>query len=87
MIWSKAFWKGAAERGIKTFFQSFVAVLIAGAGADAIGVEAGLLDVDWVTALSVAALATVLSVATAVGNAEFTAGDRLPAVGEGHGDV
>lgn len=69
-----AFLKGAAERALKTFLQTFVAVLIAGVGAEAVGVSAGILDADWLTALSVAALATVLSLATSIGNADFTAG-------------
>lgn len=72
------FWKGAGERAIKTFLQTFVAVVIAGVGAEAVGVSAGLLDADWLTALSVAALAAVLSLATSVGNAEFTAGHQPP---------
>ena len=72
------FWKGAGERAIKTFLQTFVAVIVAGVGAEAIGVSAGLLDADWLTALSVAALAAVLSLATSVGNAEFTAGHQPP---------
>ena len=58
-MWTRAFWRGAAERALKTFFQTFVAVLIAGVGADAVGVSAGILQADWLTALSVAALATV----------------------------
>lgn len=77
MIWSKAFIKGMSERAIKACFQSFVAVLIAGAGADAIGVTAGLGDVNWVSAASVAALATILSLATSIGNADFTAGGKI----------
>ena len=72
------FWKGAGERAIKTFLQTFVAVIVAGVGAEAVGVSAGLLDADWLTALSVAALAAVLSLATSVGNAEFTAGHQPP---------
>lgn len=75
-MFTASFWKGAAERGIKTFLQSFVAVLIASAGADAIGVTAGLGDVNWVSAASVAALATILSLATSIGNADFTAGSN-----------
>ena len=74
MIWTREFFQGAAERSVKTFLQTFVAVLIAGVGAEAIGVSAGLLDADWLTALSVAGLAAVLSLATSIGNAEFTAG-------------
>lgn len=74
MIWTAAFWKGAAERALKTFLQVFTAVLIVSAGAEAIGVSAGIFDVDWLSALSVAALATVLSIGTSIGNADFTAG-------------
>lgn len=46
------------ERAVKTFAQAALAAI----GTDAIG----LLDVDWVTILSVAGLATVLSLLTSV---------------------
>ena len=66
MIWTADFWRGCAERAVKTAAQTFVAT---------VGVSAaGILDVDWVTVASVTALATVLSVVTSIGNAEFTAG-------------
>ncbi|MGP5725833.1 holin [Arthrobacter rhombi] len=74
---TKQFWTGALERAVKTFFQTFVAVALAGVGADAIGATAGIADISWTNALSVAALAVVLSVATSLGNADFTAG-KLP---------
>lgn len=74
MLMTATFWKGATERALKTFFQTFVAVVLAGVGADAVGATAGLLDVSWLDALSVSALALVLSLATSVGNADFTAG-------------
>ena len=77
MLWTADFWKGAAERALKTWFQTLVAVLVAGVGAETIGVTAGLLDVGWLDAASVATLAAILSVATSIGNADFTAG-RLP---------
>ncbi len=64
---TKAFWRGAAERALKTFAQSLVAVI--GVGA------VGLLDVDWIGALSAALLATVISLLTSIGNADFTAGE------------
>lgn len=83
-IWTKAFWKGAGDRAVKTFFQTFVAVVVAGVGADAVGASAGILEVSWLDALSVAALATLLSIATAVGNAENTAKDEHRAVGLQH---
>lgn len=73
-MWTAKFWKGAGERAVKTFLQTFVAVVTAAAGADAIGMTAGLGDVSWASAASVAALATILSLATSVGNADFTAG-------------
>lgn len=49
----------AAERALKTFVQSLLAVLTVQ------GVSS-LLDVDWLQALSVAALATVISVLTSL---------------------
>lgn len=61
-----AFWAGLAERSISTFAGALLAVL----GGDA----AGLLSVDWPAALSVAALATVVSVLKAVAAPGFTAG-------------
>ena len=63
---SPSFWRGTAERAIKTFCQSLVAII--GVGAT------GILDVNWAGALSVAALATIVSVLTSIGNADFTAG-------------
>lgn len=73
-MFTVAFLKGAGERAVKTFLQTFVAVVVAGLGADAVGVSAGLLDVSWLDALSVSALATIMSLATSAGNADFTAG-------------
>ena len=67
MIWTGAFWRGAAERAIKTFAQALAAAL--GTGA------IGILDVNWAGALSIALIATILSVLTSVGNADFTAGN------------
>jgi hypothetical protein len=49
----------AAERALKTFVQSLLAVLTVQ------GVSS-LLDVDWLQALSVAGLATVISVLTSL---------------------
>lgn len=66
MFTNKTFWKDTAERAIKTFAQSFVAVLLAGG--------TGLLDVDWVNGLSVAGLALVVSVFTSIGSG--TVGDQ-----------
>lgn len=75
---TKPFWKGAAERAIKTFLQVFIAVATLGVGQEAIGVSAGIFDVDWVGALNVAATATIFSLAMSLGNADFTAGKIKP---------
>lgn len=66
MIWTTSFWKGLGERALKTFCMSLAGVF--GTGA------VGLLEVDWVGALSVASMATLLSVLTAIGNSDFTSG-------------
>lgn len=70
MLWTKEFWKGAGERAVKTFFQSFVAIL----GTSAVILQ----DVDWAFVVSGSALATILSLATSIGNANFTAGTDTP---------
>lgn len=68
MLWTALFWKGLAERAIKTFFQALVA---------AIGVAATLGDVNWLPIISTAGLAALLSAATSVGNADFAAGTKV----------
>ena len=67
MIWTGPFWKGAAERAIKTFFQTFVAVV------GVVGLV-GVGQIDWLGAVSIATVAAVLSLATSIGNADFTVG-------------
>jgi hypothetical protein len=65
MIWTRGFWKGAGERAIKTFFQSFVAL---------IGTAQLIQAVDWNVVVSGSLLATILSLATSIGNTDFTTG-------------
>ena len=65
-IWTGAFWKATAERGIKTAAQTAVALL----GVDV----AGILNVDWVQTGSAVALATLLSVLTSVASGAVTDG-------------
>lgn len=83
MIWTLAFWKGAGERAIKTFAQVLAGYIVVG--------TTGLLEVDWVTALSVAGAATFASLLTSIGNAEFTAGvvpgDELAGLAGRHKEV
>lgn len=59
-IFTKPFWTAAGERAIKTFAQALVAIL----GSNAVG----LLDANWVAALSAAGMAALLSVLTSVGS-------------------
>ncbi|MBE5899503.1 MAG: hypothetical protein E7279_07865 [Lachnospiraceae bacterium] len=54
---NKSWWLKVAERSIKTFFQTFVAV---------IGTAFVISDVDWIQVLSASALAAILSVATSI---------------------
>lgn len=67
MLWTGAFWRGAGERAIRTFAQTLAAVFVVG--------TTGLLDVDWVTSLSVAGAAALASLLTSIGNADFVAGE------------
>lgn len=65
-MFTRVFWAGAAERALKTMAQSITAVL--GVGA------VGILSVDWVQTLSVAATAGLLSVLTSIADADRVAG-------------
>lgn len=57
-MFTSIFWKDALERAVKTFAQSAVAVLTAGA--------TGIMDANWMNALSVAGLAVVVSLLTSI---------------------
>lgn len=70
-MFTGTFWKSTAERAVKTFAQALAAVLAAG--------PTGLLEVDVVAALSVAGLATVLSVLTSVASSRV-GDDSTPSV-------
>lgn len=66
MLWTFAFWKGAAERALKSFAQALV-VFVGAAGV-------GVLDVDWPTALGVSVAFALASLLTSIGSADFVAG-------------
>ncbi|GAB3422105.1 holin [Flindersiella endophytica] len=57
-MWTVAFWKAAGERAIKTFAQ----VLVALVGTNL----TGLVEVNWVGALTSAALAAGISILTSL---------------------
>lgn len=71
---TKKFWKGAGERAVKTFVQSTVAALLAVAGSAATAWEVAWLNTVY-DAVGIGLMATFLSLATSIGNADFTAGD------------
>lgn len=68
MLWSIEFWKGAAERGIKTAAQTALAFFVIG--------TTGLLDLNWVALASVSGAAALASLLTSVSNPEFVAGGK-----------
>jgi len=63
-MFTKAFWAACAERAVKTFAQSAVAFLA--------GAATGLFNADWVSAVSVAGMATVLSFLTSLASDGLT---------------
>ena len=59
-MWTLAFWRAAFERAVKTFCQTFAALLVADG--------TGILDSDWIPKLSIAGMAALVSVLTSVGS-------------------
>ena len=68
----KQFWLGLFERALKTFIQTFVAVL--GVTAGVTYTAESFRGLPWESALITAAVAAILSVATSFGNPTFVAG-------------
>ena len=62
-MFDKRFWIAAAERAVKTFAQTLVALI--GTGA------VGIMDLDWAQMIGVSLTATLLSVLTSIGSANF----------------
>ena len=72
MLWTIAFWRGAGERAVKTFFQVLSALVAT--DASGIGKTVGLGDIDWQAMLSIAALSALVSIFTSIANPDFVAG-------------
>lgn len=68
----KQFWLGLFERALKTFIQTFVAVL--GVTAGVTYTAESFRGLPWESALITAMVAAVLSIATSFGNPTFVAG-------------
>jgi hypothetical protein len=62
-MFGRYFWRATLERAVKSFAQSLVALLSAQ--------QLGLLEVDWVTTVSTAGMATLLSVLTSIGSSQI----------------
>ena len=63
MIWTVGFWKGVAERAVKTAAQTAVAFFVVG--------ETGVADVDWATIGGISLVAAIVSVLTSLASAPF----------------
>ena len=62
-MWTIGFWRGAAERAIKTAAQAGLAFFVVG--------ETGVADVDWQTVGGVSLVAAIASVLTSLASAPF----------------
>jgi len=63
VIWTIGFWRGAAERAVKTAAQTAVAFFVVG--------ETGVADVDWATVGGISLVAAIVSVLTSLASAPF----------------
>lgn len=68
----KQFWLGLFERALKTFIQTFVAVL--GVTAGVTYTAESFRGLPWESALITAGVAAILSIATSFGSPSFVAG-------------
>ena len=71
-MFGRYFWQSTAERAVKSFAQSLLALLSAG--------QIGLLQVAWLTTLSTAGMATLLSVLSSVASSRVGAAGTPSAV-------
>jgi len=71
-MFTPTFWRSTAERAVKTFCQTLVALFWAG------GI--GILNAPWTMALSTAGMAAVLSVLSSVGSTRVGTPDDPSAV-------
>lgn len=74
-LWTKAFWKGAAERAIKTFAQAFLAVFGVGTAVEVTG--STLNAETWYLAAISGAAAAALSLFMSLANTDFVAGTTV----------
>jgi hypothetical protein len=57
------FWKAAGERAVKTLAQTLIALIGTG--------MVGVMELDWLQMLSIAATATILSLLTSIASSNF----------------
>ena len=73
-IFTRAFWRAATERAVKTTAQTGAALLV--------GSGAGLVDADWLAVASVAGMAGLVSLLTSIGSDAATGGTGPSLAGE-----
>ncbi len=71
-MFSQFFWRSTAERAVKSFAQSLLALLTAG--------QMNLLEVPWDVTLATAGMAALLSVLTSIGSSRIGDPDDPSAV-------
>lgn len=72
-MWTAFFWKQVAERAGKTFAQALLGLWTANK-------VAGILEIDWKTALSIAALSVLYSILTSVISAPLGPDKQSPSL-------
>ncbi len=77
-MWTRAFWRAAAERAVKTFAQ-FLLVLLIPAGTSAVAVGLNVFAVDWGYVLGCSLGGLLVSVLMSVASAWKT-GDDSPSL-------
>lgn len=74
MIWTAAFWRGAGERAVQTFAQTFLASVVVITGAETV-TPAEFIAAPWATAATTAGLAAAVSLVKSLTVPAFTAGE------------
>lgn len=78
-MYDKNFWKGTADRAVKSFVQGILVTGIGGAGI-------GLADIDWIMALNLSLAYALASVLTSITAAGVNSNNNISIIGGEHVD-